>query len=334
MKRNKNDAVTTKDKKSENKEALNGSNIPSEINTDSNNEREHLFKKVLYGFNPDEVHSFIDELNKSYEASLKLHESKLSTMKEELAFSNRERDRYAKKCKEYQAQIDEKPVPVEDKTDEYNAIIAQLEEKVRTLEAENENFRNVQTVSGSAEEYEKTILELENKNRETETALAGAESKNGELMMQIQSYASISDEYKSAMQELEKTRSRLSFCEKELKNKCDEAKEKDAVIIAVTAEKNEAEKKITELEIKNNVLQQRNAESEEEISNLRETNKTIIFENAEKINALENEHAKSKLAVQKELKLYGYYVERAELTVAELTKQIGQIKQSISDSVI
>ncbi len=335
MKRNKNDAVTTKEKTSENKDSLNGSNISFEkTNTDSNDERELPFKKVLYGFNPDEVHSFIGELTKSYEASLKLHESKLSTMKEELAFSNRERDRYAKKCKDYQSQADEKVLPVEDKSDEYNAIIAQLKETVKTLEAENENLKNIKTNSDSAEEYTEKISELENRNRETEITLASAQKKNEELSQQIQKHASISDEYKSATQELEKTKSRLLLCEKELKSKCDEAEEKDAKIIAFITEKNDAEKKITELEVKNNVLSQRIAESEEEILKLRETNKRIIFDNAEKINALENEHAKSKLAVQKELKLYGYYVDRAELAVAELTKQIEQIKQSIGNSEI
>ena len=100
MKRNKNDAVVNKDKMPENTESLSGSVIPSEkVNTVSNEEKGLPFKKVLYGYNPEEVQSFINELTKSCEASLKLHESKLSAMKEELAFSNRERDIYIKNAK-------------------------------------------------------------------------------------------------------------------------------------------------------------------------------------------------------------------------------------------
>lgn len=335
MKRNKNDAVTVKEKTAQKNEPLNGGAIPSEkINADGSDERELPFKKVLYGFNPDEVHSFISELTSSYEASLKLHESKLSTMKEELVFSNRERDRYIKKCKEYQSQSVEKAPFVEDKSDEYNAIIAKLEETVKTLEAENEILRNIANSSESTQEYSEKISELENRNEKTEAALVLAEKTNAELSAQIEKYASISDEYKAVMQGFEETRSRLALCEKELKTKCDEVAEKDEKIKAFIAEKNGSEKRIAELEVKNNVLSQRVTECEEDVSKLREANKSIIFENAEKINMLENEYTKSKLAAEKELKLYGYYVDRAELTVAELTKQIAQIKQSISNSEI
>lgn len=336
MKKNKNDAVNTKNITEENKNSLNGRNSPSEKgDTNNNEERELPFKKVLYGFNPDEVHSFISELTKSYDASLKLHESKLSTMKEELAFSNRERDRYIQKCKEYQTEIDRKAPPVEDKSDEYRTI-AQLEETVRILKAENENLRSIQAAAPSepSEDHKEKFLSLENRNKEIETELDSVKKTNEELLMQIEKHASISDKYESAVQELEEAKLRLSNCEKELKVKCNESEEKDAKINALNNEKNEAEKKIAELEVKNNILLKRNSESEEEISKLRETNKTIIFENAERINALENEHAKSKLAIRKELKLYGYYVDRAELTVAELTKQIEQIKQSFNNSEI
>lgn len=337
MKRNKNDAVAAKNKAPENIESLNGNGIPSEkINTDSNDERGLPFKKVLYGFNPEEVQAFISELTKRYEASLKLHESKLSTMKEELAFSNRERDLYIKKCKENQSQTRDKALPVEDEADEYNVIIAQLKESIGKLEAENEKLRNQQAAASSeyAEEYVKKIAILESENAETKNALVSEKAKNEELTQQIEEYALISEECKSVKQELENTKSILLHCENDLKSKCDEAEEKDAKLNVLTAEKNEAEKKITELEVKNNVLMQRIAESEEEISRLNETNKAIVFENAEKINALENEQTKIKLDFRKERKLYGYYVDRAELTIAELTKQIEKIKESISGSEI
>lgn len=337
MKKIKNEAVNNKDNTQEKKKSVNGKSIPSEISqNDITDGKELPFKKILYGFNPDEVHSFIEELTKSYEASLKLHESKLSAMKEELAFSNRERDRYIKKCKEYQSEIDEKSLPVEDKADEYKANISRLTEIIKKLKAENDNLRNTQTVSpaDSSEQYIQKISSLESINREIENELVSVKNENSELSKQIEKYTSVSDEHKAAMQELEEIKARLLSCENELKSKCEEAEEKTAKINALAKDKNDAEKKITELEVKNNVLMQRITESEEEISELRETNKTIVFENAEKINSLENEHAKSKLAVQKELKLYGYYIDRAELTVAELTKQIEQIKQSINNSEI
>ncbi len=337
MKKTKNEAVNSNSRTQNKNESINGNNIPSEKTVvNSKDEKKLPFKKVLYGFNPDEVQSFIDELTKSYEASLKLHESKLSAMKEELAFSNRERDKYIKKCKDYQSEIAEKTQPIEDKTDEYKATISNLTETIKRLEAENDNLRNVQIISPavSDKQYSEKILLLENKNKELETALITAKNENTEFSKKIEECASISDEYKSALQEIEEIKSHLTLCEKELKIKCNEVEKNKTKINTLITEKNNVEKRITELEVQNNVLSQRNSECEEEISNLRETNKTIIFENAEKINALESEHAKAKLTVQKELKLYSYYIDRAELTVAELTKQIEQIKQSVNNSEI
>ena len=94
----------------------------------------------------------------------------------------------------------------------------------------------------------------------------------------------------------------------------------------------ENEKKISDLELQNNVLTRQANESENELSALKESNQAIVFENAEKIKALESECAAVRLNSRKEMKLYSYYIDRAELTVAELTKQMEQIKQSIENS--
>ena len=57
-------------------------------------ENETLFKKVLYGYDPDEVTYYINELNHTYQTESRMHESKLSSLKEELVLSNRERILY------------------------------------------------------------------------------------------------------------------------------------------------------------------------------------------------------------------------------------------------
>ena len=100
MKKNKNEAVKNSSTKPEDKKkAISGNDIPSEKAQNNNHIIGELpFKKVLYGYNPEEVSAFINELSKTHEASSKLHESKLSSLKEELALSNRERDYYIKKC--------------------------------------------------------------------------------------------------------------------------------------------------------------------------------------------------------------------------------------------
>ena len=108
--------------------------------------------------------------------------------------------------------------------------------------------------------------------------------------------------------------------------------EQAAEIRTLHAETEKIKKQSAELEIKNSVLSQHISESEDEILRLKDENKTKAFEHAEKLNSLETEYAKEKLTMQKELKLYGYYVDRAELTLSELTKQINQLKQSIDSA--
>ena len=127
---------------------------------------------------------------------------------------------------------------------------------------------------------------------------------------------------------------KLASKEKELDSKRDMLLENSEKINSLTGEKEELKIKLSELEIQNNVLTQRVAESEKENAELTEKNKFIVIENAEKLNAIESEFAQSKLTAQKELKLYGYYVERGEITLAELTKQMEEIRQSIEKSEI
>ena len=77
------------------------------------------------------------------------------------------------------------------------------------------------------------------------------------------------------------------------------------------------------------MLEKRAAENETEIVRLKDVNKQQAFECAEKINALENEHARQRLESQKDLKVHSYYIEQAQLTLTELQKQMDRIKDSL-----
>ncbi len=323
MKKNKNEAA--KKNAEETKDAVNGKNILTEnAQTDKNDA--YPFKKILYGYNPDEVASFINELSKTHETSAKLHEEKLSSLKEELALSNRERDYYIEKCKKLLSETKKESAPPSDETDK---TISRLTEKIKSLENENESLRNNSSSApvDNTEMYNLKISELEEK-------IITLEDKNSFLKQQADKYASLSDEHKSVQIELEETKSLLTRKGKELEAKNSEINEKNASINVLTNENDELKKKNSDIEVQNSILSQRVSENEEEIARLNEINKSVVFENAEKLNALETEYTKNKLAAQKELKLYGYYVDRAELTIAELTKQMEQFRQSIEKSEI
>ncbi len=325
MKKNKNDAVKNGNAKAEaKKEAIGINDIPSEkIRNEGIPETEFPFKKVLYGYSPEEVTSFVSEISKTYEASLNLNESKLSSLKEELALANRERDYYIEKCRKAKNE----PVASSDKSDELESIIAHLKEKIAVLENENNSLKNKTVEEESKDIYIEKIAELEEK-------LACAESENLHLSQQADKYNDLYNEFKAVLMQSEETKHLLESVQKELKEKQNELNEKAEKLSVLTLEKEETDKKLTECEIRNSILSQRIAEAEKEVALLNETNKNIVFENAEKINALENEYSQNKLAVQKEIKLYRYYVDRAELTVAELTKQMEKIRQSIEKSEI
>ncbi len=325
MKKNKNENI----KNTDGKENTVRKNIPSE-----NDERDMLFKKVLYGYSPEEVEIFINELNERYEASLSLHETKLSSIKEELALSNRERDCYIEKCREYKSLADLASVPCEDKSDEYESEILLLKEKIDVLEAENGNLKRMSEEFSASDISDEKITLLENINSELEDNLADLREENYDLRNQLGKLESLHEEYKAVFVQLEESKALIEKQENEIKDKDETISEYNEKINSLNLVKEESEKKISELEIQNGILNRRVSENEEEISTLKETNKTLVIENAEKINALENEHAKNRLTAQKELKLYGYYVDRAELTLAELTKQMEQIRQTIENSEI
>ena len=336
MKNNKKDnpksSMVTEDKKTANP----GNNPTQKVRPSSNEGNEFPFKKVLYGYSPEEVAAFVDEMNKSHKSSLSLNESKLSSLKEELAISNRERDCYIEKCRELNALIKKSEEPVEDKSGEYEAAIAALTDNLRALENENEILRAQVSQKNETEQenYTSRIGELEERNRELEEILDGIRKENSGFSLQIQKYESLTDEYKAVLMRVEEAEALLSAREKELTEKSKELKAKTNSINALVCEKEELKKTVSELEVRADVLSRRAAEREEEIEALREANKAIVFENAEKITAIESEFAKSRLSAQKELRLYGYYINRAELTIAELSKQMEQIKESIEKSEI
>lgn len=312
MKKNKNEAVNTNN-------ADNGKNIPSGTahNVD---EREFPFKKILYGYNPEEVASFINELNSAYESSLKLQESKLSSIKEELILSNRERDYYIEKCKKFKAEAENQNT---DKTSEYKSTVANLTEKLRMLADENEFLKSKN--SSPPDDYISRISELE-KN------IDSSKKENEILKQQIDKYKSVSDECKSIIIKYKESEAVLESNKKEIQSKADEICEKDKKISLLSDENDSLRSRISELEIRNSVLSKQVTDAEKEISVLKETNRTLVFENAEKINEIRNEYSGYKLSVQKELKLYGYYADRAELTVAELSEQLAQIRQAVENS--
>ncbi len=327
MKKNKNEAV-----KGTVLEETKNAEINPPARGKESKDIETLFKKVLYGYDPDEVAYYINELTHTYKSESRMHESKLSSIKEELILSNRERNLYSEKYRECQAKLDSLEIPgTSADSEEYEKIIAELKARCEMLENENDSLKLYQN-NATEKDYTEKISSLETENSDLKANVEALKRENAELLNKVQKSENIIEEYKTVFAQLEAAKALLTAKEKSLAEKNAELEGKAAEINTLLAETEKVKKQSAELEIKNSVLSQRVNESEEEILRLKDENKIKAFEHAEKINSLETEHAKDKLAIQKELKLYGYYVDRAELTLSELTKQIEQLKQSIDSA--
>ena len=115
---------------------------------------------------------------------------------------------------------------------------------------------------------------------------------------------------------------RLEEKETELEKMLDEIK-------AVKGEYEESKKKYAEDEAEKTVLECRISELEKENSKLKENSEAQAKEYAEKITLLENECATGRLEMQKEQKLCAYHISQAENAVAELSRQLVQIKNTL-----
>lgn len=333
MKKSKNEAVAQGNtKNAEIKAAYAGKNNPSDKKEKET--AEYPFKKVIYGYDPEEVAAYINELNETYESSSRMHESKLSSMKEELVLSNRERDSLIEKYKECRAKLADsanKELQLHDNSAEYEETIAALYKKLELSERENENLRKAAESKNEmkALEYTDRIATLEKEKAQLTLIIQSLQTENGELTAVSQKYDGLFESYNSVLSQYELLKSKLLTKEDELKILLSQLEDKSEEIKTLYAENEDIKKLNAELEIKSGVLEKRAEENETEIIRLKDVNKQQAFEYAEKINTLENEHARQRLESQKELKVHSYYIEQAQLTLSELQKQMTQIKESL-----
>lgn len=294
------------------------------------------FKKALYGYDPEEVAAYIEEMSATYDSSMRIHEGKLSSLKEELLLSNRERDSYSEKYRDCKAQLDNllansAQPRVQDNSAEYEETIEALRKKLELSERENENLRKAAESKNETKalEYTDRIAALEKEKAQLAQTLQSLQNENGELTTVSEKYNALFDSYNSVYSQYEIVKSKLLTKEDELKAVNSQLEDKSEEIKALYAENEDVKKLNAELEIKFSVLKQRAEENETEIARLKDVNKQQAFECAEKINTLENEHAKQRLESQKELKVHSYYIEQAQLTLTELQKQMNRIKDSL-----
>lgn len=340
MKKAKSENVASK-KTGAAKEEIRNVNDPSEKIRSKEGETAQLsFKKTLYGYDPNEVESYIRELTGNYEASARNYEQKLSSFKEELALSNRERDSYGEKYRECKAKLENSTVAAVDNSQlasvvaEYKKAIKLLKDKLESAEAENKRLRSVpvQNKIADAEVYAEKIASLEKENRELKTKAEALERKNEELASVEGKYDALLNDYNSLAAQAGLMKAENEAKEKEISTLGEELMQKSAEIANLSLANDEFRKKLASLEAENGVLSQQVGENEKEIIRLKDINKSQAHEYADKINKLEGEQAESRLALQKEKKLRDYYINQAQATISELSNQMEEIRKTFTDT--
>lgn len=284
------------------------------------------FKKVLYGYDPAEVASYIVDMKETAEASAKNYELKLSSIKEELVLSNRERDFYAEKYRVSKSAPAEASAPrAESRDDEYEAIIARYKNELEQAKADAARLSNAE------DERENEWALLKEENEALRKKLDALTRENSGLNAKAQQYDKLFADYGEAAAQLEQLKAQCEAKTAQIGEIRAELEEKLAVILTNSDELEALKKKLAELEAESGVLVQRAEEKETEILRLKELNKSQAYESAEKISLLENECAAGRLAMQKEQKLRAYYIGQAEMTLAELAKQVEQIKNTLAE---
>ncbi len=346
MKKSKNETVAENNVKSADTRRKNRlSEKAKPISEEKDNENvvyEFPFKKTIYGYDPEEVSAYIKEVSESNKSSLRIQQSKLASTKEELVLANRERDSFREKykaCKERleEALADEKePVVVEkivDNSAEYAAEISSLREEIERLKIENSQLKQFADKNNddAFEEYISKISALESEKKEFGSQVELLKRENAELISASQKYSALFEEHKSVIAQLELSKVDVTAKENEILKLAEEICEKSKKIKSVSDENEQIKKNASEIEVRNTILEKQISEKEDEIINLKEINKTRAYDYAKKLNSLEHEQSKTKLALQKELQLHSYHISQTELVLSEMTKQLEQLKQSFND---
>lgn len=286
------------------------------------NEESPEFKKVLRGYDPQEVNDYIGELTDMMLNASKNYEKRMAEIKQELAFTGRERDSLRDKCAELEAKLAAADAPSSADSAEYTQPresddLSEQAAKARELTCAAEK---------RAEEAEEKLTGLtallEAKDRELHAYREREE--NAEKLTAERDRLRISLDELSA--EKEKTAYEL-ICAQEENQRL--ASEVTAACEALTAKEDTITALRTELgraDTEKALLLEKNERYKKELDALRKDAREKAYANAEKLSAEEDAFNREKTALRKQIQLQSYHIELAETAVEELKTQLTQIR--------
>lgn len=285
------------------------------------------FKKVMRGFDPDEVSAYISEMSRTMQDSSKIYEIRMAEMKQELALVSRERDNLRIRCTELENSI---PAPVEEAPPENDADDSQ-EQIDRLLKKLDEGALSEEAVRTELENANSLIADLVLQLEDKEKQLEACEGKIGALESQSEKHDSLRERYEESLADIENLKSQISGLEEEKAQLTAECGEAEIHFRKAFDETASLKTELSRITVENSLLTEKNEQYRAEISELKAEAKNRAYEFAEKLSVEEDELNKEKVKLQKKLQLQSYHIEQANSAIDELKKQIEQIRVSFSE---
>lgn len=292
------------------------------------------FKKVMRGFDPEEVIAYISEMSRTMQEASKVYEIRMAEMKQELTLVNRERDNLRIKCDELEKSIAAplpepvpEPVPVlsEFADDNRQGLIDELQKKL------DEEAMSGATAKEELQNANMQIAELSLGLEDKEKQLLSCLEKINILETQSGRNDSVREQYEEALVLIENLKSQVSGLEEEKAQLISDSENAEAHFRKALVEAGGLKTELSRISVENSLLAEKNEQYKTEISELKAEAKNKAYEFAEKLSTEEDELNREKIRLQKKLQLQNYHIEQANTAVDELKKQIEQIRISFSE---
>lgn len=275
------------------------------------------FKKVMRGFDPQEVLAYIEEMNRTMQDASKNYEKRMAEMKQALALANRERDTILARYGGEAAESGDSTSAA----DEAQVAIAGLQRKLDEERAERERMQ--------AELQSK--LEDERAARENaESDLQNAGTLIDTLNQRLEQYQSIQAQYEQALGNIEELKAKLQAAQEEKEQQDAEFAAAQAHYEKVESENGTLKTELSRVHVENALLEEKNEAYKKEIAQMKSEIKEKAYVYAEKLSAGEDELRKEQVKLQKKVQMQNYHIEQANAAIEELSRQLEAIQASFA----
>lgn len=306
--------------------------------TEKINENEIEFKRVLRGFDPDEVRAYIEEMNQSMQDASKNFEMRMAEMKQELTLVSREKENLRERCAQLEAKPAEalpaepkpkpEPEPEPEKPKRGKSQQTQIDSLKKQLEEEK-------AISAESDErLKKAADEIEALNEQLRAAkqeLAESSERMQELESMAEKSLPMREQYEDCLVQIEKLKAEAASYQEETEMLKAESKATAEHLKKTEDENSSLKTELSRINVENSILQKKNGQYRKELSELKAEAKSKAYDFAEKLSAGEDALRQEQMRLTKKLQVQTYHIEQAEAAVEELKKQLEQIKFSFDE---